>query len=189
METKKKPEDNYKSKRRFLNKITNLACRDTVLDIGINRGEYSEYFLNAGYKVVAVESDESKLKELNFFYGDSPNFAIVAFNLSDKNDTPVIEADDIWNFETGGTIDFIKLDTKGNELDIVVGADRIIHEYSPIFILNVSVAMSHHDADDLAEYLHSFGYSFVSQCGDGLTLEDVVNILKTLNAKQIIAMP
>ncbi|KPP96507.1 MAG: FkbM family methyltransferase [Bacteroidetes bacterium HLUCCA01] len=53
----------------------------------------------------------------------------------DGNDVQVVTLDSWWDFEGNPSVDVLKIDVNGKELDVLQGAERMLTEQSPVLIL------------------------------------------------------
>lgn len=81
--------------------------------------------------------------------------------------------DEWWDYDSSkrtgnATIDLIKIDVEGMELDVLRGCERILAKYKPIIYMEVSRAQLGRygvDVSELDSYLQQFGYHYFRNVG------------------------
>lgn len=101
-------------------------------------------------KLNALNSGNSIYRENTEIYNDD-NVII-----EDKN---ICKLDDILN----DTFDFIKIDTQGSELDIIIGGEKIISNAKVIIteISFIEYNINGNSSEDLIEYLKKLGFDYI----------------------------
>lgn len=77
---------------------------------------------------------------------------------SEGDEVQVVTFDNWWDFEGNPTLELVKIDVNGWELDVLRGAERFLSERSPIVVISTAEIGEKQNA--LIEYLGSRGYSF-----------------------------
>ncbi|MEM9519247.1 MAG: FkbM family methyltransferase [Actinomycetota bacterium] len=162
-----------------------------MVDVGAHRGTTSSPFLEAGWQVYAFEPDNRNRAELEAWLGTSPNLVVSGLAVSDESsaDVPFFRSEisagisGLIGFheshEESGTVsvttlaefferhgitsvDFLKVDTEGNDLRVLRGLDLsrcqpqvIIAEFDEAKAQNGG-----HRLSDLVTFLDSNGYGY-----------------------------
>jgi FkbM family methyltransferase len=90
---------------------------------------------------------------------DSPGATLVdhAGSSGEMITIPVVSLDDY--FSKGPNPSLLKIDVEGAEMDVFLGADRILRESGPAIIFECEERhLKHHSASDVFSYLHHRGY-------------------------------
>lgn len=138
-----------------------LKPNGLVIDAGASEGFFTRYVLERGAKVIVFEPVESLVGALKMTFDEEIAnklvsvfpYALGATSRTAKLETAedhlfnsylsnngieikIVALDDIINHET---VDFIKMDIEGSEMDAVVGARKTISKYKP----RLSIAVYH----------------------------------------------
>ena len=166
----------------------NVPTRIRAIDIGSNIGIYSYALSKLFQNVESFEPIDLITDRLKAYSSIEDSITIHNVGLSNKNEDkqfyiPVIPDTNILNFGLGSVIDpggerevfkvpfrclddydfqsvgFIKIDTEGNELDVIKGAVKtIIRELPVIFIEIEQRHLKEHDITDVFDSILSLGY-------------------------------
>jgi FkbM family methyltransferase len=72
-------------------------------------------------------------------------------------EAPCFTLDSICEQEHLSTVDFLKIDAEGHELQVLMGSQRLLEKFSPV-ILYENIAGSQGSNTEVADYLQSIGY-------------------------------
>lgn len=168
---------------RYINK------NSTIIEIGSYIGDHTVYLSKICKKVYAFEGFKRNYYQLltNLLLNDCWN--VEPINLVIGNNTfvkePTKENEDPWpiDFEDNASgaryilgetqckavsldslyfdssIDLLKIDAEGMDLDIMMGAKNLIENNKPVIIFEYNGLISEYPLEDYIEYLVSFGYT------------------------------
>ena len=172
-----------------------IRSDDTVFDLGANVGPYSiSAAARTNGKVIAVEpasetfellnrsaSQFSNMTAIHAAISDKPGTAFLScddgpseeFKLSDNNETqgeevPVVTIDDIAAEHGIESVDIIKMDVEGHELNALAGAKKVISNGSPIIFYEVKHCNDLHP--ELIDAFEYFGYDSYFTLPDAKTI-------------------
>jgi FkbM family methyltransferase len=174
-----------------------LVPRDRwAIDVGANKGVYTQKLLEITGRVVAVEPNPNYVKELSRVFGHS--IQLIPAALSDTEGTAelIVPAAHGEIDASLGTIEqqnslaiynctrvqvpthcldnlgldnvgFIKIDVEGHEENVVKGAEQLIRRCRPILLIEAENRHRDGAVEEIARHLEGFGY-------DGFFLDDGV---------------
>ncbi len=99
--------------------------------------------------------------------------------------------DNYWNFDSWGTIDIMKIDVDGYEYKVIKGAQRVIHEYAPIIMLELSFMIKSIGDDplEMLDFLEDQGYKFWSMDGINRSKDFVKKEFPWTTSCDIVCIP
>ena len=99
--------------------------------------------------------------------------------------------DNYYNFNNFGTVDFMSIHTDGYEYKILKGAEKVLFEYSPIILLQLSYMIKSMGDDpvEMLDYLEDRGYEFYSMDGEKRSKNFVIENFPWLSSCDIVCIP
>ena len=156
---------------------------DTVIDIGAYIGDHTIYYskkVGPTGKVLAFEPNKEAFECLNYNLGQYNNTQ--CYNLAVGEKVGKISIDDscvnkgMAHIKEGNDIDvitldlvsltslnFIKIDCEGFEIEVLKGAKNTINHFKPIMLIEINDATLNRygkDRKEVFELLDSYGYSY-----------------------------
>jgi len=160
---------------------------------------------NLSNRITAVQaffSDKNQKKhEMKAFsswkvYGKNDKREIHPIHSGAMKSTEGVEAIRLDNFCKSANIekvDFIKIDTDGNEHEVLIGAEKIIAKNRPVVIFEIGNYLLEEKKikfNYFLEYFYKYNYSlFDAASGINLTEENFSNIIPKFSTIDIIALP
>jgi FkbM family methyltransferase len=102
-------------------------------------------------------------------------------------EAPCFTLDSICEKENLSTVDFLKIDAEGHELQVLMGSQQLLEKFSPV-ILYENIAGSHGSNLEVAEYLQKIGYQLFRYQPYLQQLIPVENIVDFQGSLNLIAM-
>lgn len=141
-----------------------------AVDVGCRDGEYTRYLSNTFAHTYCFDD---RIRS-NFSYNCDQNkvthFACLVGNkrktkrLRDFRQEDEEKRGDFYALDEFGfkNVDYIKIDTDGYEMGVILGAEKLIAEFSPIIMLEVFF-----ERDTLKYCIDKLGYKHVATCSRG----------------------
>lgn len=162
-----------------------------VLDIGASVGLYTNYFAQHARVVYAFEPVPYCYNELNKVLKKQSNIFTFNIALSDHSgvepfylDPNRLSNNSLLNLMNGPKIfvevrrldsfafqdiGFIKIDTEGTELDVLIGGFETIHKYKPTCMVEIYPKFSKYSTDEVFKFFKDLNYNcFYNVRGKGL---------------------
>lgn len=159
--------DSESDKTEALNDILNLESSRSYLDLGAYKGdtieEYLKFCKNKYDKIIAVEPDKKTFSKLQLNTEEVKNITLLNVGIwKEKSAVPFLQAggrnssiefskkspeitsESVDSILDGESIDYIKADIEGAELDMLCGAENTLKNYKPK--LNIA---AYHRAEDI----------------------------------------
>ena len=202
-----------------LSRFTAEAPLRTIFDVGGNIGQTAIRFASAfpAAKIFTFEpvpatfnrlreavKGYERIKAFNTALGDTTgSIAMTSAGSAGNNsvhqkgsatgsiDVPINTIDSFTAANSVGTIDLLKIDVEGHELQVIKGADQTIRRGQVRFIFAECVIPEdleepHTSFFELHQSLHQYGFSFVTYYGESFRLGDgcaLGNVLYALRSK------
>jgi FkbM family methyltransferase len=168
-----------------------IASGSIIYDVGANIGNHSVYFAKTfrpAY-LVSIEPQQSALKILkeNIALNGIENADVINCMLGSQNGTgamasfgsanlggtsfredagggvPMRRLDDVIAEQTGGEVDFVKIDVEGMHVEVLTGAEAMLREARPVIWIELRDFKDEHTAAQ--EILGRYGYRQTMKLG------------------------
>jgi hypothetical protein len=107
--------------------------------------------------------------------------------------TPSIRLDDFVKNKKLKRVDFIKIDTDGHEIDVLLGAKEILFNFRPIIVFECGhylLKEKGHTPKDHLDFFQEFDYLLYNLKNDKkLDLDNILNEVPSLSTIDILAVP
>ncbi|MFB6294466.1 MAG: FkbM family methyltransferase, partial [Candidatus Nanohaloarchaea archaeon] len=126
-------------------RVRDISPADTVIDVGAYPGEFSIYAAKQGAEVYALEPDPDRRAdlhqnlEINDFTG---TVQVLDAALSSDESPRSTTLDRLMQTERIDSLDFVKMDIEGAEIDAVRGGVETLQSYAPFLAI-----ASYHEVD------------------------------------------
>lgn len=97
---------------------------------------------------------------------------------SDGHKVDVVRLDDFEAVKSVNTIDLIKIDVEGYEMNVLKGAARLLQQHHPVLFIELddnNLKDQGHSAKELIEFLNNAGYRNIKSADDGHTVSSTDN--------------
>ncbi len=149
-------EQHINSPHRYVMGDFDVKEGDRVLDVGAAEANFSLDAVEKSSKLYIFEADQNWRKALEeTFRPWKEKVNIISKFASDQSDENSVTIDEIIGDEQ---VDFIKIDVEGEELSVLRGADRTLHQ-NPNIKLAVCTYHKPNDAAEIKEYLENMGFA------------------------------
>ena len=173
--------------KRFLNQ------HSWAIDVGAAVGMYSHFFAQHSKRVISFEAVPQVFKQLQKTAAKNSNMVVQNYAVADQRGMAKFYVDDkrlsnsgLQNLVGGIEIEvqvisldgylgvepkvgFIKIDTEGTELDVLVGAERIVDMFKPTCMVEIYPKYNKGPVSDTFAWFYDQGYEcFYNMPGQGL---------------------